>query len=63
LQITCGSASVVRTLFRRSGAGEYAVGALQQQDDPGTFPVSGPLGTDPMIMSVSCRGRWTVTFP
>jgi hypothetical protein len=63
LRITCGSASVVRTLSRRSDAGEYAMSALLQEDDPGTFPVPGPLGTGPTIMTVSCRGRWTVTFP
>ena len=63
LQLTCGSASSVSVLSRRTHVGEYAVGPLQQQPDPGTFPVPGPLGADPMIMSVSCRGRWTVTFP
>ena len=63
LQLTCGSASSVRVLSRGDGADDYTVGPLQQQPDPGTFTVPGPLGTDPMIMSVSCRGRWTVTFP
>jgi hypothetical protein len=63
LRITCGSASAVRTLSRRSDDGEYAEGAREQRDDPGTFPVPGPLGTDPTILAVSCRGRWSVTFP
>ena len=63
LQLTCGGASFVRTLARSSSDAEYEVGTLQQQDDPGTFPVTGPRGTDLMIMMVSCPGRWTVTFP
>ncbi|GAB2574073.1 hypothetical protein [Microlunatus antarcticus] len=63
LRLTCGSASVVRTLSRRSATGEYAEGAREQRDDPGTFPVPGPLGTDPTILAVSCRGRWSVSFP
>lgn len=63
LQLTCGGASFVRTLARGAGEDEYAVDTLQQQDDPGTFPVRRPPAADRMIMMVSCPGRWTVTFP
>lgn len=63
VRLTCGSPSLVRTLVRPAGAEEYDVGTLEQQDDPGTFPVTAPRGTGLMIMTVSCRGRWTVTFP
>lgn len=63
LQITCGGAASVRTLARRDGADEYTVVQLRQEDDPGTWGVSAPTGSDLIILMVSCPGRWTVTVP
>ena len=63
LQIACGGTAFVRTLARASGAEDYTVVQLRQEDDPGTWPVSAPTGSDLMIMMVSCPGRWTVTVP
>ena len=63
LQIRCGGAAFVRTLARAAGEDEYGVVQLRQEDDPGTWPVSAPTGSDLMIMMVSCPGRWTVTVP
>jgi hypothetical protein len=63
LQVRCGGAAFVRTLAREAGAAEYTVVQLRQEDDPGTWPVTAPTGSDLMIMMVSCPGRWTVTLP
>lgn len=63
LQITCGGAASVRTLARPRGAAEYAVVQLRQEDDPGTWPVAAPTGSDLLILTVSCPGRWTLTMP
>lgn len=63
LQIRCGGAAFVRTLARTSRAAEYTVVQLRQEDDPGSWPVTAPTGSDLMIMMVSCPGRWTVTVP
>ncbi len=63
LQVRCGGAVFVRTLARAATADEYRVVELRQEDDPGTWPVDAPKGSDLIIMMVSCPGRWTVTVP
>lgn len=63
LEIRCGGAASVRTLARATGADEYDVVQVRRSDDPGTWPVRAPRGSDLMIMVVSCPGRWTVTVP
>lgn len=63
LELRCGGPSFVRTFARVAGEDEYAVVQLRQSDDPGTWRVSAPTGSDLMIMIVSCPGRWTVTVP
>lgn len=63
LQVRCGGAAIVSTLARETGATDYAVVQLRQEDDPGTWPVTAPTGSDLMILMVSCPGRWTVTVP
>ena len=63
LQVRCGGAASLRTLARATGAEEYAVVQLRHQDDPGTWPVTAPTGTDLLVLTVSCPGRWTVTVP
>ncbi|MGI3785630.1 MAG: hypothetical protein ACRYG2_33195 [Janthinobacterium lividum] len=63
LQIRCGGAVFVRTLARKAAADEYEVVQLRQEDDPGTWSVTAPTGSDLMILMVSCPGRWTVTVP
>ncbi|MGI3785814.1 MAG: hypothetical protein ACRYG2_34135 [Janthinobacterium lividum] len=63
LQLTCAGASSVRTLARKAGAQQYAVVQVRRAGAAGTWPLTAPLGSDLMVVVVSCPGRWTVTVP